>query len=135
MSESNDPLLTVLLRHELPDGSWHVDWLIATDATSRLITFRLPRRVDEITGGEQIRAERLADHRRLYLDHEGPLPGPSQRGTVRRLAHGQVLSWDRRAGEPWRMRVQWMRDDGSRHRQTLRLAPRWGIVWVIVAVE
>jgi hypothetical protein len=80
---------SVLLRHDLPDGSWHLDWLIeraerlggeAGDRT--VMTFRLDRRPDEIA--ESIEAEEMPDHRRLYLDYEGVIAGG--RGSVSRVA-------------------------------------------------
>lgn len=108
------PLATVLLRHELPDGSWHVDWMFAQDraAEDRLITFRLPRRLDELAAGESIQAERLEDHRAAYLEYQGPVSGG--RGSVSRLRSGQIVQMRHRTGllelkrQPaWIVRVRW----------------------------
>ncbi len=108
------PLATVLLRHELPDGSWHVDWMVAQDraAEARLITFRLPRRLDELAAGESIQAERLEDHRAAYLEYQGPVSGG--RGSVSRLRSGQIMQLQRKTGlqeltrqSAWILRVQW----------------------------
>jgi hypothetical protein len=93
----------VLLRHELPDGSWHHDWMFehpstgdaasaaggaegAGGAGGGLITFKLEPSVSwpPEAGFE---AERLADHRREYLEYEGPISGG--RGGVRRVASGE----------------------------------------------
>lgn len=77
----------VLLRHELPDGSWHFDWLIERRAgEERLLTFRLAVRVDEWDG--VVEASRLEDHRRDYLDYQGEVS--RGRGRVLRIAEGEV---------------------------------------------
>lgn len=146
-------LPTVQLLHELPDGSAHVDWMIAPDAhgRERLVTFRLPRRVDELCPAAQadrvLEAERIADHRVIYLDYEGPLggapdtpgrsgtsaiPAPRQdvrdRGSVRRLRRGWVVRWDRGA-EAWEMSVNWQGDDGP---QRIRVEHIEGARWRII---
>ncbi len=94
----------VLLRHTLPDGTCHFDWLIdrhalgpedpppARDADERsLLALRCATRPD--TGPAAFPATHLPDHRRLYLTFEGDLaavPGTGARGTVRRLATGRA---------------------------------------------
>lgn len=77
--------LTVLLRHELPDGSGHYDWLLECPGREGLITFRVSERIDlrECLG---FGATRLGDHRRAYLTYEGPVP--PGRGAVKRVAQG-----------------------------------------------
>lgn len=114
---------TVQLRHTLPDGSSHIDWLIAQDAAGErpLITFRLARPLhrspatieahgvaavesageDEAgQGGERgqsqrwaLEAERLPDHRPKYLAYEGPIS--NDRGAVVRIAAGRLHELDR----------------------------------------
>ncbi|HZW10399.1 MAG TPA: hypothetical protein VFF69_10895 [Phycisphaerales bacterium] len=89
---------TVVLRHDLPDGTHHFDWLVepfriepspgeapgaADDAV--LIAWRLAERVDH-PGAGSLRAERLAPHRRAYLTYEGPVS--KGRGQVTRVAAG-----------------------------------------------
>ncbi|HED52879.1 MAG TPA: hypothetical protein ENJ00_01590 [Phycisphaerales bacterium] len=87
-------LRTVLLRHSLPDGSWHHDWLVQCDPdpAAPVPTFRTSARVDdrEPTGFDALR---IGDHRPLYLAYEGPISGG--RGEVSRVAAGEVviLSW------------------------------------------
>lgn len=77
----------VLLLHRLPDGSEHFDWMIEPPGEARgalgLVTFRVDK-----WGGSRFTAERLSDHRREYLDYEGPVSG--NRGEVRRVARGEV---------------------------------------------
>lgn len=81
---------TVLLRHDLPDGSWHIDWLIDLpgDDPGRVPTFRLT--LSPLEGHRDLTADRLEDHRRHYLDYEGDIGGG--RGEVRRLTSGVVVS-------------------------------------------
>lgn len=88
MAESGLQSAVVLLRHTLPDGSWHCDWMLerpADAAERRLITFRTHARVDSpaVVG---FLAERLDDHRAAYLSYQGEVSGGQ--GTVRRLASG-----------------------------------------------
>ncbi|MEE9131612.1 MAG: hypothetical protein V3T84_16475 [Phycisphaerales bacterium] len=115
---------TVQLLHELPDGTSHVDWMIARDRAGRepLISFRLPRRIDELKPGQCMAAERIADHRPAYLDYEGRVSG--ERGSVRRLAWGTVVS-ERRQRSSWNLEIRWHdRGDGmAMIRQRLRLEP------------
>lgn len=92
---------TVILRHELPDGSHHFDWLIepmgpvaatAGDAAAdpdrrELIAWRLPEAPDA-AAVMTTEADRLPPHRRVYLDYEGPISG--NRGEVHRVARGEA---------------------------------------------
>ncbi len=80
----------VVLRHDCPDGSWHHDWMIertdpGVDFDRPLLTFRtgvLPTQAD------RFEADRIADHRRAYLEYEGEISGG--RGSVRRLVGGSA---------------------------------------------
>lgn len=74
---------TVLLEHTTPGGRTHLDWLIerpGADAEHRLIAFRCRH---DPTTHDDWRGERIADHRAVYLEYEGPISGG--RGAVRRL--------------------------------------------------
>jgi hypothetical protein len=78
----------VLLLHELPDHSWHYDWMIqpaGAGAGARLISFRVSVRPDDPVVTE-FAAERIGDHRHEYLSFEGAVSG--NRGTVRRVSDG-----------------------------------------------
>lgn len=82
---------TVVLRHEMPDGSHHFDWLFerpglpGSDPDDRvLVAFRLREPPSGVT---TLDADRLADHRRLYLHYEGPIS--AGRGDVYRVEHGE----------------------------------------------
>lgn len=114
---------TVLLLHELADGTSHVDWMIASDPRGRdpLITFRVDGRVDEMTDEQRLLARRIDDHRPAYLTYEGPVSGG--RGTVRRLSRGVVVSWQR-AGDRWRMNIEWTGPEGRPRCQELRVSRR-----------
>jgi len=85
-------LTSVILRHELPDGSSHFDWMFETAVSSgdpdalELVSFRLTARPDDVTVID-LDAVRIQNHRRLYLDFEGGLPpGSTAKGTMKRLA-------------------------------------------------
>jgi hypothetical protein len=79
-----------LLLHELPDASWHFDWLIQPNDTDRqapLVAFRMA--VSPIDPAiVAFPALRIADHRPAYLDYEGEVSG--NRGRVRRVAQGEA---------------------------------------------
>lgn len=75
---------TVLLRHDLPDGSHHFDWMLARDDDGPLLTFRLTR--DISLDSDTFEGDLLADHRRAYLEYEGDIS--ANRGSVVRIANG-----------------------------------------------
>ena len=126
---------TVQLLHELADGSSHVDWMIARDSAAEepLISFRIQRRIDELRPGQHLPAQRIADHRPVYLEHEGPIPG--DRGSVRRLARGVIVSEIGRLQPFWTLEICWQgRGDGVSIWQRLRLQPLEGTsgAWEVV---
>lgn len=71
----------VLLEHDHPVLHW--DFML--ENAEALLTWRLSR--IPAADGKPVSAEPLPDHRRLYLDYEGPVSG--NRGTVRRVDAGQ----------------------------------------------
>src|SRR5262245_25239921 len=83
---------TVVLRHDLPAGSHHFDWMLASDAAGQapLITFRLETPPWTIGPRQSTSAKRIADHRPGYLDYQGPVSG--DRGSVRRVGQGRIAS-------------------------------------------
>lgn len=112
----------VLLRHDTPDGGWHYDWLIDPGEGAPLVSFRLGGRLDEAGDGASLVAERMADHRRVYLTHEGEISGG--RGRVRRIARGE---WRRAEIGEERVLVEgWL---GERH--GVFVAERDGGGWVV----
>ena len=90
------PPSMALLRHELPDGSWHFDWMFdAGPERAGLVAFRVGERIDaRATGGFD--ATRLEDHRREYLEYEGPVSGG--RGVVMRMGAGACEVEEESAG-------------------------------------
>lgn len=76
----------VLLEHETSDGT-HWDFMMEQSACQSLATWRLSANPFSAAGGHAA-AERIADHRRAYLDYEGEISG--NRGRVRRLDRGQI---------------------------------------------
>lgn len=83
----------VLLEHTVPAArsatasSVHWDFLVEVAGLDRLPTWRLARDPRFDTGA--IPAQRTADHRRVYLNFEGPLS--DNRGSVRRLDRGDAV--------------------------------------------
>lgn len=79
-----------LLEHNSPDGV-HWDLLIEKSPGERLPTWRLAH--NPIGAPGPVAAERIGEHRRLYLEYEGPISGG--RGEVRRLDRGEatILAW------------------------------------------
>ena len=75
---------TVLLRHDLPDGTHHFDWMLARDDHGPLLTYRVE--LDISLNSEPFEAEPIGDHRRAYLEYQGPISGG--RGSVVRAAEG-----------------------------------------------
>jgi len=74
----------VILLHETADGS---HWDLMLESGDVLLTWRLE--CDPTTHAQwPIPARRIADHRRAYLEYEGPISG--NRGRVRRIAEGVV---------------------------------------------
>ncbi|MFO0838437.1 MAG: hypothetical protein U1D55_07895 [Phycisphaerae bacterium] len=93
-ASSRGPLRFVLLEHDTranaaspPDpASVHWDLMIELAPGAALATWRLSR--DPSLSDELIPAERIADHRRDYLEYQGPISGG--RGRVRRIDEGHV---------------------------------------------
>lgn len=78
----------VLLRHRLPDGSWHFDWMFrATPDAIGLASFRVTAPIHH-PETDWFDAEQLGDHRDAYLTYEGPVSGG--RGDVARVVSGWV---------------------------------------------
>jgi hypothetical protein len=100
-------LNTVLLKHSLPDGTVHWDWLLERESgEARVMTFRVHQPWPVMAGpiARPWHAEALEDHRTVYLQYEGPVSG--NRGHVERAASGAVL-WhglDRRSID---LEVRW----------------------------
>ena len=104
---------TVQLLHKMPDGSSHIDWMIAQDCGDKkgeLLTFRLKSRLDKLQIGQSILAEHIANHRWAYLEYEGPISG--NRGVVSRVAEGVITS-QKRDKSNWRVEICWLNESKS----------------------
>ena len=83
-----------LLLHTLPDGSSHVDLLLAPDALERadderaIPTWRCPTRPDRAPFQRDIPIERIGDHRARYLRLAEPCDLSDGRGRVEPLRSG-----------------------------------------------
>lgn len=74
----------VILEHDYPE----LHWDLMLEAGEVLHTWRLAQAPEN--SAEAIPATALGDHRRLYLDYEGPVSGG--RGTVRRWDAGEFVA-------------------------------------------
>jgi hypothetical protein len=88
----------VVLHHTGVDAP-HFDLMFETDPGSRLATWRSPQW--PITG--RTMTTRIADHRREYLEYEGPLS--DNRGHVHRVEAGR-FRFDSRTDERWTLTTQ-----------------------------
>ncbi len=82
---------SVILIHNLPDGSSHFDWLVdrpELQSEHRLLAFRCQHRPDS-TDHSDFQAIKLPNHRAIYLTYEGQIS--NNRGTVQRLEAGKVV--------------------------------------------
>jgi len=91
---------TVVLRHVLPGGEEHRDWLLARDPAGRgrLVTFRAPRSPAGLEPGDALELERIGDHRPRYLSFQGAIGGG--RGSVTRVDAGTIEAWSGSFGPP-----------------------------------
>lgn len=97
----------------------HFDLLLEAAPDQLLLAFRLMQwpAVAE-------RVERLADHRRIYLDYEGPISGG--RGSVRRVCTGQCVIREKTE------RAIVVDLDDEKKGMTLELRLLGGAVWEMV---
>jgi hypothetical protein len=100
------PFPTVVLQHELPDGTTHFDWLLGVEPEGEkpLISFRTEERPDQITESRWIDLESRPDHRPDFLHIEGSLDG--DRGVVTQLAKGEIFVW-KEVSNGWNLMVEW----------------------------
>ncbi len=117
---------TVLLRHTLPDGTWHYDWLFEpSDDAPALHSFRVLVRIDATDPPTVFEAVPTQPHRPHYLTYEGPVSG--DRGSVSRVARGAISVSPERDG----LLVQLDWGAGIRHyRGTPIEGGRWRFILV-----
>ena len=115
----------MILLHTLADGSSHFDWLsesagaprpspardspdAATADERSLIAFRASQSVAALQPGQSLLVDQLPNHRRLYLDYEGPISG--DRGSVTRIGTGVIEHATAAAdGRGSRLLIRWHR--------------------------
>lgn len=117
----------VVLRHETPTRyarGAHFDLMLEHDGVLRTWAMnKMP------TAGEAIAAERLPDHRRMYLDYEGEVKG--ERGHVSRVDAGTYDAMEETAtaivvrldGERLRGTLTLAQDEKEHHRWRVSLSP------------
>lgn len=84
------PLRTVILRHTLPDASWHHDWLVQHADLALVPTWRTGHARPDDPAMDAFDAEQIGEHRAHYLGYEGEVS--DNRGRVERVAGGEVVS-------------------------------------------
>jgi hypothetical protein len=108
----------VILEHDHP----HLHWDLMLEVGDVLRTWRLaeiPR------PGVTIRAESLGDHRKLYLDYEGPVVG--NRGQVKRWDAGTYAALEERP-ERIAIRLQGARCSGNAILEC-KVSGEWTFTW------
>ena len=103
-------------------GADHYDLMLSDGAA--LATWRLETRPAALDAGGLAPAEKLADHRRAYLNYEGPVGGG--RGDVRRVDQGV---YERLAVEDglWRVRLDGETTRGDFELRRAGDGPRWSL--------
>jgi hypothetical protein len=109
----------VILEHDHPV----LHWDLMLEAGPALRTWRLGA---PPAPGQAVDAEASVDHRLLYLDYEGPVPG--NRGRVLRWDHG-TFAWARQDEGEWAVELC-----GGRLRGLLRLERTGGPAWLATFV-
>ncbi len=118
------PAAAVALRHDTPDGAHHFDLLFENPdqpaGQGALIAFRTAQPPEHWPSAEPVELERIADHRRQYLDYEGEISGG--RGRVTRVGRftfyidsfSPTRFAGRLAGEAWSGRLDLALEAGGR---------------------
>ncbi len=88
--EAGAPRLTQPLRFVILHHTGHGDehWDLMLEYADSLLTWQLEREPPSLAA-LPIPAKRIGNHRKLYLDYEGPVSGG--RGTVRRVDDGSLV--------------------------------------------
>jgi hypothetical protein len=106
-----------VLRHECADGSWHFDFLLASQLPVQAdqlcaIGVRVLERPDQMEPGTRQAAEPLPTHRALYLALRGSAELTGNRGRVTPVAAGTLATESPPElalpkGARWKFHVQW----------------------------
>ena len=92
----------------------HMDWMFEVDG--KLWTWATAV-AEDLSADIQLTAERLPDHRLLYLEHEGKVSG--DRGSVRRLVSG-IFKTETRCDKSFIAVLKWA-DANREHNQRLTI--------------
>lgn len=117
-----------LLSHDHPFPHW--DFLLETG--EHLTTWRLLSLPNSQGAAQTISAERLPDHRKMYLDYEGPVSG--NRGQVQRVDRGAYILIEQ-TETYWQLRIEGemlqgfatLAVEGSGERDSNAV---WSLLWV-----
>jgi hypothetical protein len=105
----------VILEHDHPELHW--DFMLEDHGVLRTWRLAAPPVL-----GQSCAAQRLPDHRLVYLDYEGPVSG--HRGQVRRWERGSY-DWLRDSAENLSVRLV-----GERLRGVMKLTQHSGEEWI-----
>lgn len=108
----------VILRHAAPDG---VHWDLMLEQDGRLATWRLPSEPHG-AAARPIVCVRIGDHRRDFLDYEGPISGG--RGSVTRADGGTFLMLSRGEDE-WLVEIHGGKMNGAFQLRRSGVGDRW----------
>ena len=111
-----------ILRHERPVEP-HWDLLLEISGQDPLLAWQIRESPDQWPG-QTLTARRLPDHRRIYLDYEGPLS--NDRGHVTRYDTG-VIAWTEFTTTEARFTLQ-----GARLRIAIRASGTGADLWSLI---
>jgi len=95
MSMRNKPETEfAVLCHELADS---LHWDLLLEVGEVLATWQFPRNPCSDTSSEAIRVRRIQDHRKAYLDYQGPISG--NRGQVSRIDRGTYVLMEQKSDQ------------------------------------
>ena len=133
----------VLLNHQVGNLQGqrgdHFDFMVSPPDSGPLWTWAIPdnplsKPLISQTQPLECSVERLPDHRRVYLDYEGPISG--DRGEVCQVARGsyEVVSWDDKQVE---LRIQHDRSTDCELQFLITLRQRqrsqdWHLIWAVL---
>lgn len=104
----------VLLKHDLPDGSWHLDWLIGVDGdgTLPLRSVRLVKHPGGLELGEAMPCQIATDHEPKWLHQEGTVS--NDRGETKRIDAGEAC-WIRHGDQSFEVAIRFQHNEPWRH--------------------
>jgi hypothetical protein len=103
-----------LLKHDLPDGTWHLDLLIGVDAsgTLPLRSIRVVKHPGSLELGDAMPCQVAEDHDPKWLRHQGTVS--NNRGETTRIDDGEAC-WIRHGDESFEVAIQFGQKGPWRH--------------------